>query len=135
MATLETWYSPDAGELKVGPGTPSDLAVKPDPWTVLRFVRGLLTVDTEDAHYPDWRKWLDASAGAYGLRIVTEDDAAEHLPFNPADLSCPETVETDINLAGSRDRIVAKDPCPFRAPTIREVHQHLLAVHKPKVSA
>jgi hypothetical protein len=132
--TLETWYGPGAGEMKLGPGDPSpDLTIKPDPWNVLRFSKGLLTVDTEDAHYPEWRKWLDATAPAYGLRIVTEDDAAALLPFDPNDKACPETNLDETNLSGQPTHFVrGRVPCTFRAPTTREIHQHMLAVHKPR---
>jgi hypothetical protein len=50
--TSEIWYGPEAGEMKVGWGNPSDdIARKPDPWDVLRFHRGFLTIDTASEHY------------------------------------------------------------------------------------
>ena len=95
--TLEQWYCPSGSgtpaEPKIGPGDPSsDIAHDPDPWNVLRFRSGFLTIDTADAHYPEWRKWLEKSAGALpGLRVITpaEKAALEHIPTDAewADLS------------------------------------------------
>ena len=81
--TTEIWYSPSAKGMKVGPGNPADdINRTPDPWDVLRFRDGFLTIDTGDKHYPEWKKWLTVTAPAYpGLRVVTqaERDVIEHV--------------------------------------------------------
>ena len=85
-ATTEVWYCPSGSgtpaEPKIGPGDPSSDPRKPQPWNVLAFRRGFLTIDTADKHYPEWRRWLDMSKGALpGLRIVTQAqrEAIEHV--------------------------------------------------------
>lgn len=115
MAT-ETWFAPSHTGIpatpKIGPGDPSpDLARIPDPWNVLRFAGGYLTIDTEDAHYPEWRKWLDMTAGAYGLRIVSEAEAAAI--NDPTAIPCP----------------VDPERCDWRGPEAARDH-HILA-HRP----
>jgi hypothetical protein len=128
---LETWICPSSTGSRsgpiVGPGNPSDdINRTPDPWNVLRFRGGLLTIDTEDEHYPEWRKWLDYSASGSGLRIVTPEELRG---LDPNALHCPDTVRTDTNLTGTHHHIIGTEPCPFRALTIREVHAHQIAVH------
>jgi hypothetical protein len=113
---LETWFCPSSvpgipASPKVGPGNVSpDLTRIPDPWDVLRFAGGYLTVDTEDAHYPDWRKWLDATAPAYGLRIVTEAEA--EAAADPSAIPCPvsETCDWKGPAAGRSQHILAHRP-------------------------
>jgi hypothetical protein len=83
--TEEIWYAPSSSGTpacpKIGPGDPSSDPRVAHPWNVLAFVRGFLTIDTTDKHYPEWRKWLDYSASGSGLRIVTQAqrDAIEHV--------------------------------------------------------
>jgi hypothetical protein len=90
MAT-EVWFCPSSSgqpaEPKVGPGQVStDINLRPDV-DVLRFVKGYLTIDTDDPRYPLWRSWLDMSASAYGLRLVptVEYEATQ----DPTAIPCP----------------------------------------------
>lgn len=110
---LESWFCPSnipgtPATPIVGPGNPSrDLNIKPDPWDVLRFAGGYLTIDTEDAHYPDWRKFLDDVTPAYGLRIVSEAEA--EAVNDPSAIPC-----------------MVSDTCDWRGPAAARVH-HVLA--------
>jgi hypothetical protein len=129
--SLETWICPSSTGSRsgpiVGPGDPSpDINRTPDPWTCLRFQNGLLTIDTEDEHYPEWRKWLDYSASGSGLRIISDEELRS---ADPNAIACPDTIADDTNLTGTHHVIRGTAPCPFRALTIREVHAHQIAVH------
>jgi hypothetical protein len=132
---LETWYAPGgtgtpsrSGPI-VGPGDPSgDYPKRPDPWNVLRFLNGYLTIDTEDKHYPDWHKWLQMSASSSGLRIV--DTAEMEAALDPDALTCSETLPDATNLTGTIHEIHGTKPCEFRAKTTKEIHQHMLKVHR-----
>jgi hypothetical protein len=113
--------------MKLGPGDVKD-------GRVIVFQNGYADLDDEAPDFAERMNWVN-SPGCPHIEIVTEETAAAHRPYNPADKQCPETVPTTENLTGTRHEIRGTVPCDFRAPTDREIHQHMLAVHKPKVSA
>jgi hypothetical protein len=88
--SIEIWFCPSSTGIpatpKIGPG---DIPRDPTaewPWDVLKFAAGYLEVETEDAHYPEWRRWLDLSAPGLGLKIVTaEERAAIEAPLTMTD--------------------------------------------------
>jgi hypothetical protein len=120
---LVTYFCKKAAQLKLGPGESPN-----DPSTI-RFVDSYATLDTEGEFYAKQLTWI-SGAGAYGIVLVGEADMPRR--YDPSDKACPETITTTENLTGSRHEIRGTAPCPFRAPTDREIHQHMLAVHAPK---
>jgi hypothetical protein len=113
--TPQTWYCPSStgkpAEPKIGPGEIPNDPRAAYPWDVLQFVKGYLTIDTTDKHYPEWRRWLDMSAPSLGLKIV--DTAQAEAIADPTSIPCP----------------VDPERCDWRGPAAGRDH-HILA-HRP----
>jgi hypothetical protein len=99
--------------LKLGPGNVQD-------GKVIVFKNGYAEVSEDLPDFAERMSWVN-TPGCPHIEIITEETAAAHLPYNPNDKQCPETVPTDENLTGSMHEIRGSVPCTFRAPTTREI--------------
>jgi hypothetical protein len=96
-----TLYSPEAPDLKLGPGTidmqmtdPEDGGAPVDPGrAVIVFVQGFATFDPDDPEKPwlkDWRKWVNHPGTPY---IEILDTTDELVPVGEG-FDCPQCADT-----------------------------------------